>query len=202
MENLLTIKQVSKILNVSIKTLRNWDKSGKLLATRSPGTHRKYRQSDIDKFLGIKPEEQKSIELPVLVYCRVSSHDQKQKGDLERQQGRVLNYCASKGYKVEYSIAEVGSGMSDTRPKLNQIFKLIKEKKISRVIIEHKDRLTRFNYEIFKAFFNSHNVEIEYIEPTLPKSYEAELVEDMLSIMASFSARIYGKRSGERRKKK
>lgn len=202
MENLLTIRQVSEKLNVTIKTLRNWDKSGKLPAIKTPGKHRKYRQSDLDKFLGIKIESQESIVLPVLVYCRVSSHDQKQKGDLERQQGRVLNYCASKGYKVEYSFAEVGSGMSDTRAKLNEIFKLIRERKISKVIVEHQDRLTRFNYEIFKAFFNSHHVEIEYIEQTLPKTYEAELVEDMLSLMASFSARIYGKRSGERRKKK
>jgi putative resolvase len=195
MENLLTIRQVSEKLNVTVKTLRNWDKSGKLPAIKTPGKHRKYRPSDIEKFLGIKTEQQESIELPVLVYCRVSSHDQKQKGDLERQQGRVLNYCASKGYKVEYSFGEVGSGMSDTRPKLNQVFKLVKERKISKVVIEHKDRLTRFNYEIFKVLFNINNVEIEYIEQSLPKTYEAELVEDMLSLMASFSARIYGKRS-------
>lgn len=35
----------------------------------------------------------------------------------------------------------------------------------------------------------------EYMKETLPKTYEAELVEDMLSLMSSFSARIYGKRS-------
>lgn len=201
MEKLLTIGQVAKQLNVTVKTLRLWDEEAKLSAIRTPGKHRMYRESDIAKFIGTYIED-KSVELPVCVYCRVSSHDQKQKGDLERQQGRVLNYCANKGYKVEYSLAEVASGMSDTRAKLHKLFRLAIDKKISQLIIEHRDRLCRFNFEIFKLFFETHGVEVEYMEETLPKTYEAELVEDMLSLMSSFSARIYGKRSAERRKKK
>ncbi|UUO17916.1 recombinase family protein [Dolichospermum heterosporum] len=101
-----------------------------------------------------------------------------------------------------YSFAEVGSGMSDTRAKLLKVFKLATEKKISKLIIEHRDRLCRFNLEIFKLFLESHGVQVEYIEETLPKTYEAELAEDMLSLMSSFSARIYRKRSAQRRKKK
>jgi putative resolvase len=201
MEKLLTIGQVAKQLNVTIKTLRLWDEKGKLVAIRTPGRHRMYRESDIEKFIGIFIEN-KSPELPVCTYCRVSSHDQKQKGDLERQEGRVLSYCIDKGYSIGYSFAEVGSGMSDTRAKLLKVFKLATEKKISKLIIEHQDRLCRFNFEIFKLFLESHGVQVEYMGETLPKTYEAELVEDMLSLMSSFSARIYGKRSAERRKKK
>lgn len=89
-----------------------------------------------------------------------------------------------------------------TRAKLHKLFRLAIDKKISKLIIEHRDRLCRFNFEIFKLFFETHGVEVEYMEETLPKTYEAELVEDMLSLMSSFSARIYGKRSAERRKKK
>lgn len=201
MEKLLTIGQVAKQLNVTVKTLRLWDEEGKLLAIRTPGRHRMYKESDIEKFIGTYIES-KSVELPACVYCRVSSHDQKQKGDLERQQGRVLSYCADKGYKVKYSLAEVGSGMSDTRAKLHKLFRLAIDKKISKLVIEHRDRLCRFNFEIFKLFLESHGVQVEYMEETLPKTSEAELVEDMLSLMSSFSARIYGKRSAERRKKK
>lgn len=202
METLLTIGQVSKLLNVTIKTLRIWDETGELKAVRTPGNHRMYRQSDIDAFLGIEKSESDNVALPVAAYNRVSSHEQKQKGDLERQQGRVLSYCADKGYKVEYVYAEVGSGMSDNRAKLLQLMKLARDKKISKVICEHKDRLTRFNFNLVKLYFESHGVEIEIMQETLPKSYEAELIEDMLSLIASFSSRIYGKRSAERRKKK
>lgn len=136
------------------------------------------------------------------IYSRVSSQEQKTKGDLDRQKARLLDYCVAKKYKVEYVFTEVGSGMSDSRPKLLQLFKLVVEKKISIALIEHRDRLGRFNYKIYEYFFNSYGVKIEYMEETLPKTYEAELVEDMLSLMASFRAKIYGKRSAERRKNK
>lgn len=201
MEKLLTIGQVALQLNVTVKTLRLWDDEGKLVAIRTPGRHRMYRESEIEKFIGIY-RENKSPQLPVCTYCRVSSHDQKQKGDLERQEGRVLSYCINQGYNIAYSFAEVGSGMSDTRAKLLSVFKLATEKKISKLVIEHRDRLCRFNFEIFKLFLESNGVQVEYMEETLPKTYEAELVEDMLSLMSSFSAKIYGKRSAERRKKK
>lgn len=198
MEKLLTIGQVAKQLNVTLKTLRLWDESGELTAVRTPGRHRMYRQSDINNFLGLQKVDSEDITLPVAAYNRVSSHEQKQKGDLERQQGRVLLYCANKGYKVEYVYAEVGSGMSDNRAKLIQLMKLAREKKISKVVCEHKDRLIRFNFNLIKLYFESHNVEVEVMQDTLPKSYEAELIEDMLSLIASFSSRIYGKRSAEK----
>ena len=69
-------------------------------------------------------------------------------------------------------------------------------------MIEHKDRLTRFNYSFLETFFNSNGVVIEVLEELLPKSYEAELVEDIVSLMASMSAKIYGRRSAENRRKK
>ena len=82
-----------------------------------------------------------------------------------------------------------------------QLFKLAKEKKINRVVVEHRDRLCRFNYNIYKQYFDLCGVEIEWAEETLPKSFEDELVEDMLSLLSSFSAKIYGKRSSQNRKK-
>lgn len=92
--------------------------------------------------------------------------------------------------------------MCDTRPKLNQLFKLVEEKQVNKVIVEHKDRLTRFSFKFLEAFLSSHGVEVEWMEEVLGKSYEDELVEDMLTLMSSFSNKIYGKRSAENRKKK
>ena len=75
----------------------------------------------------------------VATYARVSSHEQKQKGDLERQNGRVLAYCVKKEYKVIKSYEEVGSGMSDSRHKLRNLFTLVSEKQIDKVIVEHNN---------------------------------------------------------------
>ena len=63
-----------------------------------------------------------------------------------------------------------------------------------KLIIEHKDRLTRFNFNMFVTFFNALGVEVICTEETLSKSFENELVEDMLSLITVFSAKIYGRR--------
>jgi len=200
----LSIGKTAEILGVHIDTLREWDKDEKLVPVKTPGGHRRYRQEDIESFCGEiaeKKDNEKTIR--VVTYSRVSSHEQKQKGDLERQNGRVLAYCVKKRYQVIKSYEEVGSGMCDTRPKLHQMFKMIENNEVDKVIVEHKDRLTRFNFNFLAAFFASHGVEVEWTEEVLGnKRYEDELVEDMLTLMSSFSNKIYGKRSAENRKKK
>ena len=200
-QKLLSISKAADILGLHTQTLRGWDKNGKLKPVKTLGNHRRYRLDDLQKLAG-EEQKVKSDIVRVATYCRVSSHDQKKKGDLERQNGRVLVYCAKQSYHVVKSFEEVASGMRDTRSKLKQLFQLISENKIDKVVIEHKDRLTRFNFEFLTQFFASHNVEIEWIGQVLGKSYEQELVEDMLSLMSSFSNKIYGKRSAKIREQK
>ena len=202
MDKLLTINETAKILNVSKWTLRSWDDDGKLKPIRTEGNHRRYRESDVHSFMGKEYNEDAEITEKIAVYCRVSSNGQKQSGDLERQKGRLLDYCVKKKYNVEYVIEEVGSGMNDNRSKMKQLLKLAEEKKITKVVIEHKDRLTRFNKNIYIQYFNSHGVEVEWAHETLPKNYEAEMVEDILTLVNSFSSKIYGKRSADIRRRK
>lgn len=200
-EKLISIDAAARRLSVCKETLRNWEKSGKLIPVRTEGGHRRYRLADVLKMIGAKEDEIKPVDA-VAVYCRVSSHDQRQKGDLDRQKGRVLEHCVKRGYNVSHVLSEVGSGMSDSRTKLKTLFQLVREKKVSRVVVEHKDRLTRFMFNIFVEFFNSYGVSIECVEAKMNKSFQDELVEDMLALMSSFSAKIYGKRSTENRRKK
>lgn len=200
-QKLLSISKAADHLGVHITTLRRWEREGKLQPVKTYGNHRRYSLDDLEQFAGSEQQETNDI-IRVGTYCRVSSHEQKQKGDLERQNGRVLAYCVKQGYHVVKSFEEVGSGMCDTRSKLQQLFKLVSNREIDKVVVEHKDRLTRFNFEFLSQFFASHDVEIEWIGEVLGKSYEAELVEDMLSLMSSFSNRIYGRRSAEIRKQK
>jgi putative resolvase len=201
--NLIDISEAAELLGVDNSTLRYWDKTGKLKSQRTFGGHRRYLLSDIKALQGIqepelKDDQSKSID-KVAVYCRVSSHEQKQKGDLERQKGRLLEYCVKKKHEVEHILEEVGSGMSDTRTKLHRLCDIAEKRSISKIIVEHKDRLTRFNYKIYERYFKSLGIEIVIVEETLPKSYEAELVEDIMSLVASSSSKVYGKRSAENR---
>ena len=200
MSKLLTIKQASEYLNVSQDTLRKWDKSGKLNSLTTTGGHRRYLQEDLDNFIGIINNKSEDINI-VAIYSRVSSHEQKQKGDLDRQSQRLSEYCAKKKYNVGYIIKDIGSGLSDTRVGFIKLSKLIISKKINKVIIEHRDRLTRFQYNFIEMMYKSYGVEIIYIEKN-DVTQEEDLVTDIISLMASFSGKIYGRRSAERRKNK
>lgn len=131
----------------------------------------------------------------------MSSHEQKAKGDLDRQSNRLSEYCAKKKYKVEYIIKDVGSGLSDTRNGFVKLMDLVIEGKISKVVIEHKDRLTNFQFNLIEKFFNSYDVKIQRVENN-DISGEEELVNDLMMLMASFSGKLYGKRSADRRRKK
>lgn len=197
---LLSLKETAELLKVHPDTLRLWDNKGTLKAIRTRGGHRRYKESDVMSFMQEEIQEKPQTEA-VAVYCRVSSNEQKQKGDLERQKGRLLEYCLNKKYAVGYLFEEVGSGLNDKRVKLLQVMKLAEEHKICKVVVEHSDRLIRFNKNLLIMYFESHGVTVEWVNEILPQSFEAELVEDMLSLIASFSSKIYGKRSAENRKK-
>jgi len=200
MNNLLTLQEAAKILNVSKLTLRQWDNSGKLKAIKTFGGHRRYNEEDIRKLIG-EEEKVEVVDKPVAIYGRVSSHEQKQKGDLDRQCQRLSEHCAKHKYQVDHIIKDVGSGLSDSRVGFLKLIDLVIGRKIAKAIIEHKDRQTRFQYEILVKFFDSYEVEIECLE--IPdKDSEEEFMNDIMMLMASFSGKLYGKRSAKRRKEK
>lgn len=199
MDKLITLQNASDLLGVVPKTLREWDKTGKLKSIRTKGGHRRYRLSDVKSFIGIVEDVKQVNSDVVATYGRVSSHDQKQKGDLDRQCQRLSEYCAKHKYKVEYILKDVGSGLSDSRNGFKKLFNLVIERKINKVIIENKDRLTRYQFNVLLKFFNSYSVEIVTIDNKAGTD-EEELTNDIIMLMAVFSGRLYGKRSAKRRK--
>ena len=201
-DKLVNVSQAADMLGVSTKIMRMWDNEGKVEAVRTAGGHRRYRVSEIEKLQGIEhPPEEKKKE-SIAIYARVSSHEQKEKGDLARQKSRLVDYCLEKKYHVTHTFEDVGSGMSANRSRLKRLFDLVEGKEITKVVVEHKDRLTRFNFGVYERYFKSHGVVIEYADDKSDKTYEQELVDDMISLMSSFSSKIYGKRSAENRKKR
>jgi len=131
----------------------------------------------------------------------VSSHDQKKKGDLDRQCQRLSEHCVKKKYKVGHILKDVGSGLSDLRRGFNKLAELVIAGKVSVLVIEHKDRLTRFQFNILEKFFNSYGVTIECIDKP-DKDSEEEFINDIMMLMASFSGKLYGRRSAKNRREK
>ena len=134
-------------------------------------------------------------DIQVATYARVSSSQNKK--NLDTQQDRLINYANAKGYKTKYNIKEVGSGLNDDRPKLT---KLLQDKDVDIIVIEHKDRLTRFGFKYIEMMMEMQGRKIEVIN-NLDDDKE-DLIQDFVSIITSFCARIYGQRRCKRKTEK
>lgn len=189
MDKLYSISKTADILGVSQKTLRVWDKQNKLIPVLTSGGHRRYKESDINAFIGIDPiSNNKEI---CVIYARVSSQKQKISGDLDRQSQRLSEYCAKHNLYVEHIIKDVGSGLNDKRIGFNQLTNLVITGKVNKVIIEHKDRLTRFQFNFIKKIFETFDVDIIVIDDKDEISDAEELTRDMMSLLACFSGKKY-----------
>lgn len=200
LNKLLNIKQASQYLNVSQDTLRKWEKNGKITPFKTVGGHRRFSVSELDKLLGVENEETEGNVVNCAIYARVSSNEQKQKGDLDRQAQRLSEYCAKQGYHVTHIIKDVGSGLNDNRSGFNRLTDMIIKQKVQMLVVEHKDRLTRFQFNFIKKMFESYGCKVVVLNG-LDVSDTEELTADMMSLLASFSGKFYGKRSAERKKK-
>lgn len=124
-----------------------------------------------------------------IVYARVSSSENK--SNLEAQANRLVQYCTANGWTVDEVVKECASGLNDERPKLT---KILQERKATRLVIEHKDRLTRFGFNYIKVLLNDCDIIV------VNKCEDnQDLFEDFVSLVTSFCARIYGKRRTKRK---
>jgi predicted site-specific integrase-resolvase len=126
------------------------------------------------------------------IYTRVSAAENKD--NLEGQTNRLRDYCAAKGYPVAWIVKEIGSGVNDTHPKL---LKLLTDPSVSVIVVEHKDRLTRFGYNYLKQLLKMQGRRIEVID--LAENGKEDLIQDLVSIVTSFCARLYGQRRSKRK---
>ena len=193
-KKLVDIAEAAKALGVSTITLRRWEQSGKLIPERTKGGHRRYDLNQLrpELYRNLSDENRMTI-----AYARVSSHDQKQ--DLERQKQVLELYCASMGWTFEV-IADLGSGMNYYKKGLTKLIKSVLRDEVGRLVLTHKDRLLRFGAELIFAICEIKNVEIVIINKGEDVSFEEDLAKDVLEIITVFSARLYGSRSRKNQK--
>ena len=144
----------------------------------------------------IVEEERPSI-LPdsVAIYVRVSSSEKR--GNLDSQAERLTQYAIARGYRIYRVVKEVGSGVNDSR---KQLLKLLTDGGYSKIVVEHRDRLTRFGFNYIDTLRRQHGKCIEVVNEA--SNDRDDLMQDFVSIITSFCARLYGLRLSRRKTEK
>ena len=141
------------------------------------------------------PKKMSGGVVKVAIYARVSSGENKD--NLDRQAERLSQYAMAKGYQIAYVIKEVGSGLNDNRKKLEKLF--LKDD-YDILLVEHKDRLGRFGTHYIDILLKRLGVNLEVVN--LADNGRDELMQDLVAIITSFAARLYGQRRAKRKTEK
>jgi len=128
----------------------------------------------------------------VAIYARVSSAEHRE--NLERQVERLVQYCTVRGYQVTLIVKEIASGVNDSCPKL---LALLKDHQTTRIVVEHKDRLTRFGFRYLETLLELQGRTIEVVN--VAENDKEDLIADLVAIVYSFTARLYGQRRAKRK---
>jgi len=204
MFSMLSIGIAAKMLGACIKTLRRWDGTNKIKCYRTVGNHRRFSVSEINRLIGNKKGrkecKKKNSKIRCALYGRVSSYKQKKRGDLDVQIKALEQYCKQNHLDVLKIYSDIGSGLNTNRKGLWRLIRDFKKGLFEVVIVNYKDRLTRFGFRYLKEYLNEFNVKIVPLNKLENKALETELVEDLVSIIQSFSGRLYGMRSHQNKK--
>ena len=181
--NYISSKQAQKHFKVSEQTLRDWANKGTIEYTRTEGGHRRYKLKEINK------------NKLKIVYARVSS--KKHENDLQRQIGRLREEYPD--YKI---ISDIGSGINFKRKGFKKILESLFEGCIEEVVVASSDRFSRIGFELFEWMFKHFRTKLTVLNKRVHKSDSEELADDLMEIIAVFTARYYGRRKYNNKKNK
>ena len=175
----MKLSHYAKKMGLDYRTVWNWYKEGKI-----PNAYQTHSGTII-----IPDEEiEHKQEYGVILYARTSSSQNKEL--LDNQVERLKNYATSRGYKIKQIVKEFGSGLNDERKQLS---KILQDNQYDKIIVENKDRLTRFGFNWIQLLTGNR---IEVINEA--KEKDEDIVKDLISIIHCFSARIYGLRRSQK----
>ena len=180
--------EVKNILHVTQKTINSYVKTGKLHPVIINSRHYEYDEDEVYNLIGKGKTERLTV-----IYSRVSSR--KQKNDLQTQEERIYNWAINNGYKVDMKLQDIKSGMCFTERKdFQKLMSLAATGQLGTLIVENRDRLCRFGFEMIEEMFRKLGAKIIVISNVEDKSYEKELTDDLISIIHYYSMKSYSMR--------
>jgi len=177
-------------LGISRVTLCKYVKSGIIKVDRLKNGQYNYDEESVYEFLGQKFNRNHKVNIS---YSRVST--QAQKDQLKEQTLRIYNSCISKGIELDEQIEDIKSGMDADRKGFQRLIERVIKGEIGLLVIENKDRLTRFNFDTLQLIFKYYGTQIIVLNDALDnRTYEQELTEDLISIIHYFTMKSYSHR--------
>ncbi len=193
---LLTAHQIGERYGLHRNTLYKWEKQGLLHPVRTPGGRRRYRREEIEQLLSLGLETPQAKPKPTTVlYARVSTR--KQEAFLKNQISRLETFAKERGWTHE-AITEIASGVNENRRGLAKFLNRAKSGELERVVVEYEDRLARFGLGYTRRFLEAFGVELLVLNGKESEEVHRELAEDLVAVVSSFAARIYGGQGGKR----
>ena len=197
--------EVAEIIGVSPMTVIRYDNAGEIKFDRTPSDRRIITRENLIAYLDKQGLVQLDNRRKDVVYARVSTHKQNERGDLTRQIEAVSAFAAIQNPVDLEIMKEVGSGLNDNRAVLRKLLRRVLRGEIGRVFVNYKDRLTRFGFQYLEETFKAMGTQIVVVSnETQEKTVQEELAEDLCAIIHSFSGKLYGMRGkmGKRIEKK
>lgn len=184
------IGEVAAFLNINVKTIQRWDREGIFKCERTHTNRRVINRENLIEVLnnrGMLFNDISNSKVDV-IYARVSSQEQKAKGDLDRQVSFLVQ--SIKDLKNPTILTEVGSGLDDKRKKLDQLLDMVLEDKVDRIFVISRDRLTRFGFHYLDKVCSYHNVKIIVVKDiSEEESVQEELTKDTIALAAFLSSK-------------
>jgi putative resolvase len=192
----LTAGEASLFTGIGIQTLRKMADEKTVLCYKTPTGQRRFDKTSLQKLCNASVhDEDNQVQKQNFLYTRVSS--KKQVDDLSRQ----IEYVRRPEYADYVLIQDVGSGINFKRKGIQTILDACVQGTIGEVVVAHKDRLSRFGYDLIEMLVTKAGGKITLLGADENKSSEQELADDLLSIVHIFSCRQMGKRKYKRSEK-
>jgi excisionase family DNA binding protein len=172
-------------------TVRRWVKEGKIAAV-AIGRESRIPITEVERLLG---EQRAGM---IVLYARVSAPAHKD--DVQRQVEQLEQWAllARTGQKTT-TLTDIGSGLKTERKSLHKLLALVQDYQVAEVVLTSSDRLTRFGLSYLQTLFSGYGVILTILHPDQEQTPEQELTEDLLTIITSFAARLYGRGSRKQR---
>jgi putative resolvase len=186
MDKTYSIGKFGKLIGITTRTLQTWDDDGQLIAHKTATGRRFYTESQYREYMKITIDKSRQ---KLVCYTRVSQSNQKK--DLQNQIVALETFIVSQGKTVDEWLSDIGSGLNYKRESFVQLMKDVDKGLISEIVVAHKDRLVRLGFEWFETFCESHDCKLTVVnlQSLSPKE---EITQDLLTIIDSFSSRLYG----------